>query len=325
MGGRSGPPHFPDRLSPHVLFVFLDGVGLGPPHAHNPLADAWPGLERLTGGRRWTDQTQPFSRPRHVFQHLDATLGVPGLPQSGTGQTALLTGFNAPRIAGRHYGPYAHSRTRAVLARYNIFRRLKARGFSVAFANAYPPVFFEQARQRDRWSVTTRCCREANVRLRTLDDLARGEAVAADLTGRRLCKTGFPVTPIDEAEAARHLVALLCRYHFVLFEYFLTDQAGHRQDMDEARHVLAALDRFFAELVNLLDPDRHLLIVTSDHGNLEDLRVRTHTPNPVPLIACGLGAEVFRHARDLRDVTPAIVAALETAVTPSPRPSPLRP
>ena len=325
MGGRSGPSHFADRLSPHVLFVFLDGVGLGPPHAHNPLADAWPGLERLTGGRRWTDRTHPFYRPRHVFRHLDATLAVPGLPQSGTGQTALLTGFNAPRIAGRHYGPYAHSRTRAVLARYNIFRRLKARGLSVAFANAYPPVFFEQARRRDRWSITTRCCREADVRLRTLEDLARGEAVAADLTGRRLHEAGFPVTPIDEAEAARHLVALLRRYHFVLFEYFLTDQAGHRQDMDESRSVLASLDRFFSALLELLDPERHLLVVTSDHGNLEDLRVRAHTRNPVPLIARGRGAELFRHACDLRDVTPAIVAALEAAATPPRQPAPLRP
>ncbi|WP_397547637.1 alkaline phosphatase family protein [Rhodothermus marinus] len=325
MGGRSGPSHFPDRLSPHVLFVFLDGVGLDPPHAHNPLADDWPGLKRLTCGRPWTDQTRPFSRPRHVFRHLDATLGVPGLPQSGTGQTALLTGFNAPRIAGRHYGPYAHSRTRAVLARYNIFRRLKARGFSVAFANAYPPVFFEQARRRDRWSVTTRCCREADVRLRTLEDLARGEAVAADLTGRRLREAGFPVTPIDEAEAAHHLVALLRRHHFVLFEYFLTDRAGHHQDMDEARAVLASLDRFFSALLELLDTERHLLVVTSDHGNLEDLRVRTHTRNPVPLIARGRGAELFRHTRDLRDVTPAIVAALEAAATPPRRPAPLRP
>ncbi len=325
MGGRSGPSHLSDRLSPHVLFVFLDGVGLGPSHTRNPLAAAWPSLQRLTCGQRWTCQTQPFSRPRHVFRHLDATLGMPGLPQSGTGQTALLTGFNAPRIAGRHYGPYAHSRTRAVLARYNLFRRLKDRGLSVAFANAYPPVFFEQARRRNRWSVTTRCCREADVRLRTLDDLARGEAVAADLTGRRLREAGFPVTPIDEAEAARHLAALLRRYHFVLFEYFLTDQAGHRQDLNEAWRVLSSLDRFFSELLNLLDPEHHLLVVTSDHGNLEDLRVRTHTRNPVPLIALGCGAGLFRHARDLRDVTPAIVAALGTAATGSPRPSSPRP
>ncbi len=312
-------------MSLHVLFVFLDGVGLGPPHPHNPLADGWPGLERLTWGQRWTDQAHVFCAPQHIFRHLDATLGVPGLPQSGTGQTTLLTGFNAPRIAGRHYGPYAHTRTCLVLTHYNIFRRLKTRGLSVAFANAYPPVFFEQARRRDRWSVTTRCCQEANVRLRTLDDLARSEAVAADLTGQRLHAAGFPVTPIDEAGAAHHLVSLLWRYHFVLFEYFLTDQAGHQQDMEAARRVLASLDRFFSTLLALLNPERHLLVVTSDHGNLEDLRVRTHTRNPVPLITYGRGAEVFRHARDLRDVTPTIVAALEAAVTPSTRPMLLRP
>ncbi|SHK03658.1 alkaline phosphatase family protein [Rhodothermus profundi] len=318
MGSRSSSSHFTNRLKLHVLFVFLDGVGLGPPHSHNPLATDWPGLAQLSRGQCWTCQAQFFHSARHVFRSLDATLGVPGLPQSGTGQTALLTGFNAPRIAGRHYGPFAHSRTRPLLAQYNLFQRLKTRGFSVAFANAYPPPFFAYAQQRDRWSVTTRCCREAGVRLRTLDDLERGEAVAADLTGRRLRTAGFPITPVDESRAARQLLALAQRHDFTLFEYFLTDQAGHRQDASEAQWVLASLDRFFTELVALLDPECHLLVVTSDHGNLEDLRVRTHTRNPVPLFVYGRGATCFRHAHDLRDVTPAIVAALEDTANSSP-------
>jgi hypothetical protein len=33
---------------------------------------------------------------------LDASLCVPGLPQSATGQAALLTGLNAPELMGRH-------------------------------------------------------------------------------------------------------------------------------------------------------------------------------------------------------------------------------
>lgn len=324
MGGRSSPSHLSNLLSPHVLFVFLDGVGLGTPHPLNPLADHWPSFERLARGQRWIDQAQLSCTPWHVFRPLDATLGISGLPQSGTGQTALLTGFNAPRIAGRHYGPYVHSRTRSLVAHYNIFQRLKARGRSAVFANAYPPLFFEHAQQRDRWSVTTYCCRQAGIQLRTLEDLAHGKAVAADLTGQRLHTAGFSVIPIDEAQAAHNLAALVRRHHFTLFEYFLTDWAGHRQDLDEARRVLASLDRFFAELLTQLDLERHLLVVTSDHGNLEDLRVRTHTRNPVPLLAYGPGAAFFRHARDLRDVTPAIIAVLE-ATTPLPLPSPLQP
>ncbi len=305
---------------PRVLFIFLDGVGLGEPHRHNPLAEAWSGLAQLTRGQPWTSQIHCFCRPHHVFRALDTTLGLPGLPQSGTGQTALLTGFNAPRIAGRHYGPYAHSRTRSVLARYNIFRRLKDRGRSVALANAYPPPFFEQARQRNRWSVTTRCCQETGVRLRTLDDLARGEALAADLTGQRLHEASFPVTPLDETNAAYNLIRLARQYDFTFFEYFLTDYAGHSQDLNQARQVLASLDRFLTELLSLLNPTHYLLLITSDHGNLEDLRVRTHTRNPVPLIAYGRGAMVFRHARDLRDVTPMIVTLLDPHATPCPEP-----
>jgi 2,3-bisphosphoglycerate-independent phosphoglycerate mutase len=170
---------------------------------------------------------------------------------------------------------------------------------------------------RNRWSVTTRCCLEAGIVLRDLQALAQGNAIAADLTGQRLFDAGFAVTVIEEAEAAHRLMHIATHHAFTLVEYFLTDQAGHSQDIDEAYRVLASLDRFFAALLDLLEPDRQLLLISSDHGNLEDLRVRTHTRNPVPLIAWGQGAMHFRHARDLRDITPTIVALLEAAMADS--------
>ena len=33
-------------------------------------------------------------------------MGVPGMPQSGSGQAALLTGLNVPALIGGHYGPW---------------------------------------------------------------------------------------------------------------------------------------------------------------------------------------------------------------------------
>ncbi len=50
-----------------------------------------------------------------------------------------------------------------------------------------------------------------------------------------------------------------------------------------------------------------LLVVTSDHGNLEDLSTKSHTRNPVPLLAVGPGADAFAGAASLTDVTPAVV------------------
>jgi bisphosphoglycerate-independent phosphoglycerate mutase (AlkP superfamily) len=83
---------------------------------------------------------------------------------------------------------------------------------------------------------------------------------------------------------------MLQKYEFVLFEYWKTDHAGHAQDMAEACAALKALDELLAGVLEAMDSRRHLLVVTSDHGNLEDLSIKTHTRHPVPVLLHG-----FRH------------------------------
>ncbi|MDQ2998229.1 MAG: aminotransferase class I/II-fold pyridoxal phosphate-dependent enzyme, partial [Chloroflexota bacterium] len=58
-----------------------------------------------------------------LFKAIDATLGVDGLPQSGTGQTALLAGFNAAALHGRHQPHVPPVALRALLA-----ERFRSRG-----------------------------------------------------------------------------------------------------------------------------------------------------------------------------------------------------
>ncbi len=303
---------------PHILFVFIDGVGLGPPGDQNPFARlSLPAFEALAGGQPWTAGAVPLDEPGHVFRPLDANLGVDGLPQSGTGQATLFTGINCAAVAGRHFGPYPHSKTRPVLAAGNVFSKVKAllpaADEPAAFANAYPPRFFTYARRRDRWTVTTHCCLEAGVRVRTLGDLRRGTALAADLTGAGWDALDLEVEPISEGEAGACLHTISRRHAFTLFEYFHTDKAGHSCDTERAAGVLHALHRFFATLLERTDRDEELLLITSDHGNLEDLSVKSHTRHPVPLIAYGRGADAFRAARAITDVTPAILRALAAA------------
>ena len=298
----------------HVLFVFLDGVGLGEATPHNPFATLdLPAFAALAGGQRWTRPLDVRHDPDHVVHPLDATLGVDGLPQSGTGQATLFTGINGARLAGRHYGPFPHSRTRPALAEQNLFRRVQTlfpeEQEPTAFANAYPDRFFTYAEHRDRWTVTTRCCLDAGVRIRTAADLAAGDALSADLTAERWRRFDDTAAIISEAEAGRRLAHLTRQHRLTLFEFFLTDKAGHSRDADRAERVLRALDRFFAALLDHRAPDI-LLVVTSDHGNLEDLSLKTHTRNPVPLIATGPGADAFADATSIADVTPVIVRTL---------------
>ena len=315
--GKSPTPPFPTKSLPyHVLFVFLDGVGLGlDDPAQNALAALrLPAFERLAGGQRWTQAAAPLHQPGHVFHPIDANLGVEGLPQSGTGQATLFTGINCAAVAGRHFGPFPHSKTRPVLATENIFQKINALNLPfdepAVFANAYPDRFFSYVDKTDRWTVTTRCCLEAGLRIRTHRDVLAGKALTADLTAAGWPQADPALSPITEEEAGRRLVEISHSHAFTLFEYFLSDKAGHSRSIDRATAVLQALDRFFAGLLSTFDPARALLIVTSDHGNLEDLSTKSHTRHAVPLVAYGRGADVFASVEDLTDVTPAVMRAL---------------
>jgi len=309
---------------PHILFVFIDGVGLGNPDpAVNPFARfELPALSALAGGQPWTLSARDLDEDRHVFRRLDANLDLDGLPQSGTGQAALFTGVNCAQLAGRHFGPYPHSATRPVLASENLFlkvqRLLPAHPGPAAFANAYPPRFFSYVERSDRWTVTTRCCLEAKIPIRGLDELSRGEAIAADLTGHGFHRLQLnTLEPRTEDESAVLLHQLSRRHALTLFEYFLTDKAGHSRSFARAEETLYSLDRFFSALLASLDPAIDLLVVTSDHGNLEDLSTKSHTRQPVPLVALGHGAHHFSHAHSILDVTPALEQCV-SATQPAP-------
>jgi hypothetical protein len=285
-----------------VILVFIDGIGIGPPDAAaNPFTRARARWLRPVAG--WTP---PADGGAPMLVPVDACLGVPGLPQSATGQTALLTGLNAPRAVGRHVNGFCTTDLARLLAGHTLFSRVQARGGCPTFANAYTPPFFEGRRRF--LSVTTVATRGAGLRFRTLEDLRRGEAVFQDYTNHLLLEQGYEVPVIGPEEAGRRLAQLAAHHAFTLYEYFQTDKAGHAQDMDWAVGLIEGLDRLVRSLLDHADLDRTLVCVASDHGNLEDLRTKSHTTNPVPVLLWGRGREaVASRLRDLTDIAPALL------------------
>ncbi|HLL46788.1 MAG TPA: hypothetical protein VK399_08755, partial [Longimicrobiaceae bacterium] len=88
-----------------------------------------------------------------------------------------------------------------------------------------------------------------------------------------------------------------------------TDAAGHGEDLAVAVAALERVDAFLGGVVDAL-PDDALLVVASDHGNVEDV-AGGHTLNPVPVIAVGRGRHPFAdQVRDLTHVTPALLRLL---------------
>jgi len=296
-----------------LLFVFLDGIGLGPAGPENPFSTPnGAAFRRLSEGAEWTRALPETTSSRHVVRHLDATLGIEGLPQSGTGQATLFTGVNCAERVGRHFGPFPHSATHEVLDHENLFHHVHALASGptpAAFANAFPPQFFEPSSRRK--TVTTRCCAGAGVPLRDLEALQADRAVPADLTGEAWREAlQLDVSPHPAPQAAQDLFATHRNHMVTLFEYFQTDKVGHRRSDLAPAALLERLSQFLGRLLDLLDPAHDTLLVTSDHGNVEDTSHTQHTRNPVPLFARGWAAPYFAEARTLTDVTPGIVAAL---------------
>jgi hypothetical protein len=93
--------------SPRILLIFADGVGIGVRDAsRNPLfASPPPFLRELLDGNLPSLRNREYEGSHALFLPLDARLGVKGLPQSGTGQSALYTGLNTARMIGQHFGP----------------------------------------------------------------------------------------------------------------------------------------------------------------------------------------------------------------------------
>src|SRR5512143_321779 len=128
-----------------VLFIFLDGVGLGDDNpASNPFAVAHlQNLDGLLNGARLLAFSAPFHGSRASLVALDASLGVEGLPQSATGQAVLLTGTNIPARTGEHYGHKPNPQVASYRRAQNLFTDFRKDGRSAALLNAYPPRYFQ--------------------------------------------------------------------------------------------------------------------------------------------------------------------------------------
>jgi 2,3-bisphosphoglycerate-independent phosphoglycerate mutase len=306
--------------APHrVLLVFLDGVGIGEgdPRA-NPFAAArLPRLRALLGGRlplrEEMDAEGRIDAERAALVAADATLGVPGTPQSGTGQTALLTGRNAAALYGRHFGPWVPTGLRDLLGAENLLSRARAAGRTAAFANAYPLASMElseRPRIFRRPAAPPLAAAAAGVLTRDLPELLAGDAVASSITNERWRESvGEAVPQVTPEEAGRRLARIVAGAEVTLFAHYDTDHAGHRGGMPAAVHALEKVDAFLGALVEAL-PDDTLLVVGSDHGNLEDA-TGGHTLNPVPVLAVGPGRKrVAARVRTLTDVVPALLGLL---------------
>lgn len=293
-----------------VIFIFVDGIGVGRRSAENPLSNnGWDFFSEFTQTDGLDNSCSTIIENRTLYKPIDACLGVEGLPQSGTGQTTLFSGVNAAKIAGKHFGPFPYSTTRYLLEKESLFHKVIDLDMKPVFMNAYPDIFFQKARKKNRWTATTLMAQSAGTSLKTVQDVLDGSAITAEITQTIWREhLGLDVPEITVEEAGNRILNAAKKYNLVMYEFYLTDKAGHSQNRKFADRIRDLLNPFLKHISENLDK-KDTLVISSDHGNLEDLSIKTHTRNPVPLLVKG-EINFFKNAESIAGVTPAILNLL---------------
>ena len=295
-----------------AIFLFLDGVGFGSddPKSNPLVAGRYPTLSRLAQGKPLTAATGRIHSEIADIVPLDACMGVEGRPQSATGQATLLTGKNVPLAIGEHYGPRPDDRIRAQLDASNLFKQLREQGLLANFVNAYPPRFHASVKRGKRllssiqYAVTS-----AGLPLHDESDLTSGAALSVEYTNASWRDhLGYQNAPVYQpAEAGRQLWRIAQPCSFIMHDNWLTDELGHHQDMEGAIRNFTLFDGVLGGLLDVIDLSETLIVVASDHGNVEDCSHGKHTLNPAFCMVIGnrQGLPV-EQMRSLCDVAPLI-------------------
>ncbi|MBK8395765.1 MAG: alkaline phosphatase family protein [Leptospiraceae bacterium] len=301
-----------------IVYFFIDGVGFGENDIEkNPFAKFAKGFFLPLANKPLPTNSK---LTEGAYIKTDASMGIKGLPQSATGQTAIWTGINAPQVLKRHISGYPTFTLRKIIDEFSILKVLEDRGKKAAFLNCYSPIYFENVKKKPKHvSASTMIQQASKIPFRNMEDLRNNNGVFMDISHeffREFAKDFLPpgdslLNLRDPYEVGKNVVNIAQNYDLVLFEYFLTDKIGHDQNWEMAEKVIHTVERFIDGIHEAMDKKNHQLIITSDHGNLEDLTVSTHSVNPVPTYLYGNLTEFLKNKiSSLSDIVPALYEKL---------------
>ncbi|MQA89315.1 MAG: hypothetical protein GEU90_03625 [Gemmatimonas sp.] len=186
-------------------------------------------------------------------------------------------------------------------------------GLRVAFPNAYPTGYMDRGgRGTRRPGAFPLAAHAAGLLVRTESEVRNFRAVVSGITTETWRQHVDPRAPVVEpVRAGRVLAEIASDHDLTVFAHYDTDLAGHGRDLHRGVVAIERVDAFLGGLVQHLPSDL-LLLVTSDHGNLEDTTVG-HTSNDVPLLTVGVGGPAaVERIRSIREVTPFVLDLLES-------------
>jgi hypothetical protein len=194
-----------------------------------------------------------------------------------------------------------------MLGQENFLSRASDEGAAVRFANAYPEGY-PGARSSRRVAAVPLAALAAGLLQRNQAELATGEAVASEIVNDAWIRHFSANLPRVSAERAGANLARVSRgSDLTLFAHYDTDAAGHSGEMSRAVQALERVDAFLAGILSEIDR-RTLVLVVSDHGNIEDVRAG-HTKNPALGLAFGKLAGRLSIPKRITDIAEFILRA----------------
>lgn len=130
---------------------------------------------------------------------------------------------------------------------------------------------------------------QAGIRLRTWHDIGQGNALSSSLTHELEAEFDFsalgisPALPQTPEQAGEVLVSLANQHQFTFYKYQIPDLVSHTGQIEAARAVFATIERFLKAVLDRIHPEQTCVVVTSDHGHLEQIAfTRGHPKSKVP-------------------------------------------
>lgn len=139
---------------------------------------------------------------------------------------------------------------------------------------------------------------EADVTLRTWDDVWNNKALTGTLTHELEARFNWKTLGISQLplrspqQGAKILADLVSRHDFTFYKYQLADLVSHTGKVELARGVFGIIETFVEAVLRALDPAETVVVVTSDHGHLEQVAfTHGHPKSRVPTWYFGADAE----------------------------------
>ncbi len=106
-------------------------------------------------------------------------------------------------------------------------------------------------------------------------------------------------------------------YDCIILNYANPDMVGHTGSLEAAIKAIETVDECVGKVVEAVEKQNGVLIITADHGNAEQMidyktgePHTAHTTNPVPLILVGMENAKLKQGR-LADLAPTMLAIME--------------